>query len=104
MKNLLAFAILLAFSIIASAFSQTSSESFDVLIRNGTVIDGSGQRGVKADVGVRGDRIVFVGSANSAQAKTTIDAMGLVVAPGFIDVHSHCVKGWRWAAWVFRPG
>jgi N-acyl-D-aspartate/D-glutamate deacylase len=109
MKTRLALAALLAFSIIASAFSQSPSEPFDVLIRNGTVVDGTGKRGVKADLGVRGDHIVFIGQAKNAQAKTTIDASNLVVAPGFIDVHSHTEVAIanpdrRWNEGVIRQG
>lgn len=63
---------------------------FDVLIRGGLLIDGTGAPRRSADVGVRGDRIAMVGAASaSATAKRTIDASGMVVAPGFIDVHSH---------------
>src|ERR1041384_4628556 len=60
---------------------------YDVLIRNGRVIDGAGNPWVYADVAITGDRIVFVGHAPAdATAKRTIDAKGLVVAPGFIDM------------------
>jgi N-acyl-D-aspartate/D-glutamate deacylase len=62
----------------------------DVLIRGGTVIDGTGASGRRADVGIRGDRIVFVGTAGAGVTATrTIDATGLVVSPGFIDPHTH---------------
>ena len=62
---------------------------FDVLIRNGQVVDGSGAPGRRADVGIRGDRIVAVDRLDGATAGEVIDAAGLVVAPGFIDVHVH---------------
>src|SRR5215475_3860336 len=62
--------------------------SYDILIRNGTVIDGTGHPGFTADVGIQGDRIVAVGSV-SGETKQSIDATGRVVSPGFIDVHSH---------------
>ena len=62
---------------------------YDIVIRNGTMIDGTGQPGVQADIGVRGDRIVAVGASLSGDAGQAIDATGRVVAPGFIDVHSH---------------
>ena len=65
-------------------------QEYDLLIVNGTVVDGSGSPGVDLDVGIRGNRIVFVGkSANEGSARQVIDANGLVVAPGFIDAHNH---------------
>ena len=65
------------------------SQDYDVLVRNGRVIDGSGNPWFRADVGVIGDRITFIGAAASdVKAKRTIDASGLIVAPGFIDMPS----------------
>jgi N-acyl-D-amino-acid deacylase len=61
----------------------------DLLIRGGTVIDGSGAPGVSGDVALTGDRITAVGTLEGIDAKETVDAAGLVVAPGFIDVHTH---------------
>ena len=60
----------------------------DLVIRNGTVIDGSALAGRVADVAVDGDRIGFIGHCQES-GQTEIDATGLIVAPGFIDVHSH---------------
>ena len=67
---------------------MTIAERFDLVIRGGTVYDGSGSAGVRADVGVRGDRIVAFGTV-AARGDAEIDARDLAVAPGFIDVHSH---------------
>src|SRR5207302_10925898 len=62
---------------------------YDLVIRNGKIVDGSGNPWFFGDLAVRGDQIVAVGRIPSAPAKREIDAKGLVVAPGFIDMHSH---------------
>ena len=67
--------------------------AFDVLIRGGQVIDGTGAAPRAADVGVRGGRIAAVGSLGDARAATVVDAAGQYVTPGFIDVHSHAGEG-----------
>jgi len=62
------------------------SPQFDLLIKNGRVVDGSGRAAYVADLGIKGDRIVSIGKLSQATATRTIDAQGLVVAPGFIDM------------------
>lgn len=62
---------------------------YDLLIRNGKVVDGTGNPWFYGDVAVQGEKIVAVGRLDDKRAKRTIDAEGLVVAPGFIDSHSH---------------
>lgn len=66
---------------------------FDLLIQGGTVIDGTRNFSRRADVAIRGDRIVEVGPLDGVQTRRTIDARNLIVAPGFIDVHNHS-DGW----------
>jgi N-acyl-D-aspartate/D-glutamate deacylase len=77
-------------AVVALAASPLAAQqSFDVLIRGGRVLDGTGNPWYYADLGVTGDRIVAVGTLANARAATVIDATGLVVSPGFIDAHSH---------------
>ena len=84
----LAVVILTAAPLRAQATQATRA---DVLIAGGTLYDGTGSPGRRADVALRGDRIVYVGDAGAAgvTAARTIDATGLIVAPGFIDPHTH---------------
>jgi N-acyl-D-amino-acid deacylase len=65
------------------------AQELDVILRNGTVVDGSGSPGIHTDIGISGDHIAFVGSGAGKKAKQVIDATGLVIAPGFIDPHTH---------------
>jgi N-acyl-D-amino-acid deacylase len=66
------------------------ADPFDLIIRGGVIVDGTGQPSFAGDVAIRGDRIVTVGAlAADAPARKSINARGLVVAPGFIDMHSH---------------
>jgi N-acyl-D-amino-acid deacylase len=77
--------------LIGVAWSQPSSHTLDVLIKGGTVYDGSGGPPVAADVGIKGDRIVAIGTLEREQARTVVDASGLAVAPGFINMLSWSV-------------
>ena len=63
--------------------------AFDTLIRNGTVIDGTGKPRYQADIGISGDRIEAIGALQDGEAVFVIEAAGHVIAPGFIDMHSH---------------
>ena len=68
------------------ASCSSSSQRLDLIVRGGQVLDGSGQPPQRVDVGILGDRIVRIGDLSSEQAGHVIDATGLMVAPGFIDV------------------
>jgi len=99
MKNilhtLLSLTLILALTVLSYAQGRPASQQqFDVIIRNGTVYNGSGRTPVKADVGIKGDRIAAVGNLSRATAATVIDAGGLAVAPGFINMLSHSETSW----------
>ena len=70
----------------APAASTNARETFDVLITNGRVVDGTGAPWYRADIGIIGDRIAAIGQLAGAEATTRVDASNLVVAPGFIDM------------------
>jgi dihydroorotase/N-acyl-D-amino-acid deacylase len=77
--------LILAAMLLVHSF-PTGAPQFDLLIKNGLVVDGSGKPGYPADVAIKGDRIVQIGKLAGATATRVIDAHGLVVAPGFIDM------------------
>src|SRR5579871_4817345 len=78
--------------VLLCAFAQ-APQQYDLLIRNGRVLDGSGNPWLATDIAIRGGRIVDMGRLGNAAAARTIDAHGLTVTPGFIDVHSHAADG-----------
>lgn len=88
---LLRLAIICAL-VVAPAAAEPPPSNVDVLIRGGVVYDGSGAPGRRADVAVEDGRIVFVGDAAGMRARRVLDAGGLVVAPGFIDPHTHSLS------------
>jgi N-acyl-D-amino-acid deacylase len=83
MKNLF---LLLALVIL---FSACQKQKFDLIIRGGTVYDGSGKPGAVTDVGINADTVAFIGDLSNAEGEKQIDVTGLAVAPGFINMMSH---------------
>ena len=81
---------------------SSAGGSYDVIIENGRIVDGTGNAATSGDIGIRGDRIAAVtlpGVLRSARAKQRVNARGHVVAPGFIDIHAH-----SWDALLWRDG
>ncbi len=83
----------MAWCVAIGAAQTPQAPHFAVLIKNGRVLDGSGNPWVRADVGIRDGRIVSIGRLTTATADTVIDADNRFVTPGFIDVHSHAAEG-----------
>lgn len=80
--------LLVSLCVLLFLFSCSKNSSFDTLILNGKIYDGSGGEPYVADIGINGDSIVEIGDLSGAQAKTVIDAEGMAVAPGFINMLS----------------
>lgn len=78
---------------LAMGHVHAQSPAYDVIIRHGTVLDGSGNPRYDADLGVRNNFIVAIGNLDGAKATTEIEARGLFVTPGFINIHSHAAPG-----------
>jgi N-acyl-D-amino-acid deacylase len=96
------FVLCLSAACAAALFAQPApsprADRYDVIIRHGRVLDGSGNPWILADVAIAGDRIASVGALAGATAAREIDATGLYVAPGFIDTHTHAGPGMATAA------
>ena len=81
--------LLLASLVLSAPAHRATAQAYDVLIRNARVLDGTGNAWFRADIAIVGDRIERIGRLPGAVARRSIDATGLHVAPGFIDLHSH---------------
>src|SRR5271168_3479682 len=84
-------ACLLSLYSLSSLFAQTNT--FDVVITGGRIIDGSGNPWYYGDLGIRGDTIAAIGKLDTAASARRLDVHGLVIAPGFIDIHTHARRG-----------
>src|SRR2546428_14161168 len=85
-RLLLRLALIIAVLILPVALFGAQMETYDIIIKNGRIVDGSGNPWFYGDVAIRGDRIAEVGHIDQSRARRSIDAQGLVVAPGFIDM------------------
>src|SRR6187397_3117786 len=83
----IAAVVLLSLPVLSA--SRAQQQPFDLVIANARIIDGTGAPARMGDVGIRDGRIVRIGTIPAADARERLDAKGLVVAPGFIDVHTH---------------
>jgi N-acyl-D-amino-acid deacylase len=90
-------------ALLAPLALSAQQRTYDILITNGRVLDGSGSAALSSDIAIRADRIVAVGRLDGATATRVIDASGMVVAPGFIDVHSHAFGGLQGALHTAVP-
>jgi N-acyl-D-amino-acid deacylase len=79
---------LICLFILAALFTSCSSKKFDTIIRNGLVYDGNGAAPFKADIGIKNDTIAFIGDLSKESAKNEVDAKGMAVSPGFINMLS----------------
>ena len=79
----------LTFTLLVCSLASLHAQPFDLVVAGGTVVDGSGSEGRRADVGVRAGKIAAIGDLSAAPRTRTIDAKGLTVSPGFIDMHNH---------------
>lgn len=87
--GLVLFTAVSTITMLRPAAADTQSESFDLIITNARIVDGTGNPWFRADVGIRDGRIARIGKLATAPAKSRIDARNRILAPGFIDVHTH---------------
>ncbi|MFC2169273.1 amidohydrolase family protein [Acidobacteriota bacterium] len=92
-RCLIFFCVLVVTVFYLGRCASNGPDDFDILLKNGLIVDGSGNPGIKADLGITGDTIVEIGDLKKKSGVTTIDAEGLVISPGFIDLHTHCDRG-----------
>lgn len=81
--------VILLLLLACSLSSQAADPVYDLVLRNGVIVDGTGNPWVRGDLAIRGERIVAVGVVSPGTARREIDVHGKVIAPGFIDIHSH---------------
>lgn len=93
MINFYRLTVLLSGVLFLSACQGGATDHFDIIVRGGQVLDGSGSPARVTDIGIIGDRIVALGDLSGMDADRELDASGFFVTPGFIDTHSHAAGG-----------
>jgi dihydroorotase/N-acyl-D-amino-acid deacylase len=93
MFRICALAVAFLAALTLSVIARTQSVTYDLLLKNARIVDGTGGAWYRADIGVKGDTIVAIAPGLTGGASRTIDVAGQVVAPGFIDVHTHARRG-----------
>src|SRR5205807_3543342 len=94
MLRLVIFCIAAILIVVAFAQRPTAQNApYDLLLRNGRIVDGSGSPWYRADIAIRDDKIVRIAPSITEPAKRIIDVSGQVIAPGFIDIHTHARRG-----------
>src|ERR1051325_4468107 len=88
-RTLIAVAVVVA----ALAAPRAQNPPYDILIKHARIVDGTGSPWYRADLAIRGDQVAAIAPSIDAPAAKTIDAAGQVVAPGFIDIHTHARRG-----------
>ena len=83
------FTVVLSLLLVSACERPAAQQPYDLVIAGGSVLNGDGTPAVQTDVGIRGGRIATIGDLGAAAATRRIDASGLTVAPGFIDIHNH---------------
>src|SRR5436190_7387134 len=89
MRNL----VMAAVALLALAAAQPAPAPYDLLLKNGRIVDGTGSAWFTGDVAIRGDAIARIAPSIDGPAARTIDVRGSVIAPGFIDIHTHARRG-----------
>src|SRR5678816_2482226 len=85
--------VLAAALLVATPPAQGAEKPYDLVLRNARIVDGTGSPWFRADLAIRGDTIAQIAPSIGAPAKRVIDVQGAVVSPGFIDLHTHAIRG-----------
>jgi len=83
------FCLIILLCYVICLTSCRPEKSFDIVIRGGDVLDGTGSQSIRADIGIRDGKIAAIGNLEGSESRQTLDATGMIVSPGFIDMHVH---------------